>query len=129
MIQYIWFLKWQNYIQYIWSYYTKWTIYTWCKAFDLYITMWQIYAWYILYLLYNVTTLYLIHFVLIVCDKFIGLYSFTMFCSRYHQLIAILVIILVIVYQYGWNIDAVMTWSISNTKERVRGLALFCVGD
>ncbi len=52
------------------------------------------------------------------------LYSFTVFYSWYHQLIiVILVIIPVIVDQYGRKIDAVMTWPISNTKERIRGLA------
>ncbi len=54
----------------------------------------------------------------------LGMYSFTIFCSRYCQLIiAILTIISVIVDQCDRNISAATTWPISNTKECVRGLA------
>ncbi len=51
----------------------------------------------------------------------LGLYSFTIFCLRYRQLI--IAIISVIADKYGRNIDAAMTWPISNTKEHIRGLA------
>ncbi len=70
----------QIYTWYILFYCTKWQIYTWYIFF--YCTMWQIYTWYIVFLLYNVTNLYLIHCVLIVqCDKFI-LDTFCSYCTK-----------------------------------------------
>ncbi len=68
--------------------------------------------------------IYYNHTILLLTISGLGLYSFTIFCWWYRQLIiAILTIISVIVDEYSRNIDAIMTWPISNTKEHVRGLA------